>query len=81
MLTLIVTRRIEQADALAKRVNELAGRVVAVAHHSKRPALPQELLDSDVLIITHQAYVNAAEHLGSPRIRRTSSLGVAALAS
>ena len=64
---LIVTRRIEQADALAKRVNELAGRVVAVAHHSKRPASPQELLDSDILIITHQAYVNAAEHLGCPK--------------
>ncbi len=31
---LIVTRRIEQADALAERVNELTGRVVAVAHHS-----------------------------------------------
>jgi hypothetical protein len=64
---LIVTRRIEQADALAERVNELAGRVVAVAHHSKRPASPQELLDLDILIITHQAYVNAAEHLGSPK--------------
>jgi hypothetical protein len=64
---LIVTRRIEQADALAERVNELAGRVVAVAHHSKRPATSQELLDRDILIITHQAYVNAAEHLGSPK--------------
>jgi hypothetical protein len=64
---LIVTRRIEQADALAKHVNELAGRVVAVAHHSKRPATSQELFDSDILIITHQAYVNAAEHLGFPK--------------
>ena len=64
---LIVTRRIEQADALAKRVNDLAGRVIAVAHHSKRPATSQEQLDSDILIITHQAYVNAAEHLGSAK--------------
>ena len=64
---LIVTRLIEQADALAEQVNELAGRVVAIAHHSKRPATPQELLDSDILIVTHQAYVNAAEHLGSPK--------------
>ena len=64
---LIVTRRIEQADALANRVNELTGRVVAVAHHSKNPAASQEMLDSDILIITHQAYVNAAEHLSSPK--------------
>jgi hypothetical protein len=35
---LIVTRLIEQADALANEVNELAGRVVAVAYHSKRSA-------------------------------------------
>jgi hypothetical protein len=64
---LIVTRLIEQADTLAKDVNELAGRVVAIAHHSKRPATSQEMLDSDILIITHQAYVNAAEYLGSPK--------------
>jgi hypothetical protein len=62
---LIVTRLIEQADALAKDVNELAGRVVAVANHSGNRATAQEMLDSDILIITHQAYVNAAEHLGS----------------
>jgi hypothetical protein len=64
---LIVTRLIEQADALAKEVNDLAGRVVAIAHHSKNPATPQQMLDSDILIITHQAYVNAAGHLSSPK--------------
>jgi hypothetical protein len=64
---LIVTRLIEQADTLAKDINALAGRVVAIAHHSKNRATPQEMLDSDILIITHQAYVNAAEHLGSPK--------------
>lgn len=72
---LIVTRLTEQADALAERINGLAGDVVAIAHHSKRPATPQEMLDSDILIITHQAYVNAAEHLGSPRTPRPSSSG------
>jgi hypothetical protein len=56
---LIVTRLIEQADIIAATINELAGRVVAVAHHSDKPATPQELRDSDILIITHQAYVNA----------------------
>ncbi len=66
---------------MAKQVNELAGRVVAIAHHSKRPATPQELLDSDILIITHQAYVNAAEHLGSPKNAPHFSHGVEAIAA
>src|SRR5258705_3723406 len=35
---LIVTRLIEQADIIAATINELAGRVVAVAHHSDKPA-------------------------------------------
>jgi hypothetical protein len=62
---LIVTRRIEQAEIIVARINELAGRVVAVANHSDKRATPQEMLDSDILIITHQAYVNAAEHISS----------------
>lgn len=62
---LIVVRLKMQADIIAADINELAGRIVAVAHHSDKPATAQELLDSDILIITHQAYVNAVEHLGS----------------
>jgi hypothetical protein len=62
---LIVTRLIDQADEMAKEINELTGRVVAVAHHSDKPATAQELLDSDILIITHQAYVNSVGHLGA----------------
>ena len=61
---LIVTRLIEQADEMTQEINELAGRVVAVAHHSDKPATAQELLDSDILIITHQAYVNSVGHSG-----------------
>ena len=60
---LIVTRLIAQANEMAKEINKLAGRVVAVAHHSEKPATPQELLDSDILIVTHQAYVNSGRHL------------------
>lgn len=62
---LIVVRLKLQADEVAAGINDLAGRVVATAHHSDKPATTQELLDSDILIITHQAYVNAVEHLGS----------------
>ena len=80
---LIVTRRIEQADDMAEEINELAGRVVAVAHHSDKPATPQELLDSDILIITHQAYVNSvgALRLSQGRPRSSFTSGVVAIAS
>jgi len=60
---LIVTRRIEQADELTTIINDLAGRVVATSHHSKKRASEHELENSDVLVITHQAYVNASQSL------------------
>ncbi len=66
---LIVTRRIEQANEIVSTINTLAGRVVAVAHHSDSRATPELLDNSDVVVITHQAYVNAArglrDHVGS----------------
>jgi len=60
---LIVTRLIAQANEMATEINAHAGRVVAVAHHSDKPTTPDELYSSDVLVITHQAYVNASERL------------------
>jgi hypothetical protein len=62
---LIVTRLITQANEMAQEINELAGRTVATAHHSDKPATPEELLASDILIVTHQAYVNSVGHSGS----------------
>jgi hypothetical protein len=64
---LIVTRLVDQADKMASEINEHVGRVVAMSHHSRKPATTQELRDSDILIITHQAYVNAAHHFGSQK--------------
>jgi hypothetical protein len=62
---LIVTRLIDQANEMAQEINDLAGRVVAIAHHSERQATDQEMLDSDILIITHQAWVNHVGRLGA----------------
>ena len=62
---LIVTRLIAQVDQMAKEINELAGRTVAVAHHSDKSATEEELLGSDILIITHTTYVNAVGRPGS----------------
>ena len=62
---LIVTRLIAQADELAQEINELTGRAVAVAHHSDKPASAEEMFASDILIVTHQAYVYSVRHSGA----------------
>jgi hypothetical protein len=64
---LIVTRLIHQAEDIAKTINEHVGRDVAVAHHSEARVSENQIRESDVLVITHQAYVNAAERLGASR--------------
>jgi hypothetical protein len=64
---LIVTRLIAQANEMVEAINALVGRQVAVADHSEHRASPQQLNESDVLVITHQAYVNATQTLTSAR--------------
>jgi len=64
---LIVTRLIAQADEMVNAINALAGREVAVADHSEHRAAHEQLDASDVLVITHQAYVNATQTLTSSR--------------
>src|SRR5262249_23310690 len=55
---LIVTRLIAQADEMVNAINTLAGRKVAVADHSADRAAPEQFHERDVLVVTHQAYVN-----------------------
>jgi hypothetical protein len=57
----IITRLIEDADDIAQRINQLSGRVVAVAHHTKNKADSVDVFNSDVLVICHQAFLNAAK--------------------
>lgn len=64
---LIVTRLIAQADEMVLAINTLAGRQVAVANHTKHRATHEQLDESDVLVITHQAYVNATQTLSNTR--------------
>src|SRR5579872_6608487 len=64
---LIVTRLIAQADEMVDAINKLAARHVAVADHSDHRATREQLQDKDVLVITHQAYVNAAQNLSDVR--------------
>jgi hypothetical protein len=56
---LIVTRLKEDADHIRTTINALAGRDVAVVHHSGSYATSDQLNESDVVVITHQAFVNA----------------------
>lgn len=62
---LLVTRLIKQADDLAAQVNAMAGADVAVAHHSMSGTDADHIGRFDVLVVTHQAFVNAAEDLAS----------------
>jgi hypothetical protein len=58
---LIVTRLIADADKVAHKINALAGREVAVAHHSENKLSASVMAAHDVLVITHQAFMNAAQ--------------------
>jgi hypothetical protein len=62
---LIVTRMIADADKVAAKINTLAGRSVAVAHHSENKQSASAMAQYDVLVITHQAFMNAAEAFGA----------------
>lgn len=64
---LIVTRLIAEANKIAEEINSQARREAAVAHHSATPATPEAINSADVLVVTHQAYVNAAESLSNHR--------------
>src|ERR1700687_1170441 len=47
----IITRLIDDADYIANQINELAGRSVAVAHHTKNKADTVDVFNRDVLVI------------------------------
>jgi hypothetical protein len=60
---LLVTRLIKQANSLVADINEMAGADVAIAHHSESRTDVDDIGSFDVLVVTHQAFVNAAENL------------------
>jgi hypothetical protein len=60
---LIVTRLKEDANNIQSTINAVVGRSVATVHHSDSYATAEELHKSDVVIITHQAFLNAKRNL------------------
>ncbi|WP_316214430.1 MULTISPECIES: hypothetical protein [unclassified Bradyrhizobium] len=71
---LIVTRLIVDADRVAEKINAMAGRAVAAAHHSEHKLTASEMAELDVLVITHQAFMNAAEAFGAREPDRWNAL-------
>ncbi|MBN8991881.1 MAG: hypothetical protein J0H42_26875 [Rhizobiales bacterium] len=63
--SIIVTRLIDEADALVSEINAHAGRAVAIAQHSRAPKPVETLQQYDTLVITHQACVNASASLNA----------------
>lgn len=57
---MVVTRRIDEAELLVTNINKMAGRPVAIALHSKSNTYG-DIHDHDVLVITHQGFVNALQ--------------------
>jgi hypothetical protein len=60
---LIGTRLKDDANEIMETINTLAGSTAAVVHHSDSKASPEELHQSDVVVITHQAFLNAERSL------------------
>lgn len=56
---IIVTRLKEEANLIRDTINAMARRRVALVHHSDDYATADELFDSDVVAITHTAFINA----------------------
>lgn len=71
---IVVARLIEDADGLAKKINDIAGRIVAVAQHSQSKVTPSDIFKADVLVITHKAFTNAAESYGAQDYERWDRL-------
>lgn len=61
---LIVTRRIKDADHIKDQINLLAGREVAVAHHSDSKTKLSDIAAYPVVVITHRFYEIALDQLG-----------------
>lgn len=71
---MIVTRLKAQVDDVVSDINDYVGRQVAVADHTDHRASPEQLHDSDVVVITHEAYTRANKTLSGVRAERWKRL-------
>jgi hypothetical protein len=71
---MIVTRLKVQADEMVSSINDYVGRQAASADHSDHRATPEQLRESDVIVITHAAYTRAKETLSGVNADRWQRL-------
>ncbi|WP_409192430.1 hypothetical protein [Bradyrhizobium sp. RDM4] len=71
---MVVTRLKAQADEVVSDINAYAGRQVAIADHTDHRATPEQLEDSDIVVITHEAYTRASKTLSGVRAERWKRL-------
>lgn len=67
---MIVTRLKAQVDEVVSGINTYAGRKVAIADHTDHRATPEQLHDSDIVVITHEAYTRAKKTLSGVKANR-----------
>jgi hypothetical protein len=71
---MIVTRLKAQVDEVVSDINAYVGRQVAIADHTDHRATPEQLHDSDIVVITHEAYTRAKETLSGVKAERWKRL-------
>ncbi len=71
---MIVTRLKSQADEVVSDINAYVGRQVALADHTDHRATPEQLHDSDIVVITHEAYTRAKKTLSGVKAERWKRL-------
>jgi RAD3-like DEAD/DEAH box helicase len=69
---LVVTQLIAQCDEVVERTNEVAGSGVALASHSESKPHRLQMGAVPILVITHQAYINAIKGLSEDGAQKWS---------
>lgn len=69
---LVVTQLIAQCDEVVERINEMAGSDVALASHSESKPHRLQISAAPILVITHQAFVNAVKGLSDDNAQKWS---------
>jgi hypothetical protein len=71
---MIVTRLKAQANEVVSDINAYVGRQVAIADHTDHRATSEQLHDSDIVVITHEAYTRAKKTLSGVKAERWKRL-------
>ena len=71
---MIVTRLKSQADEVVSDINAYVGRQVALADHTDHRSTPEQLHNSDIVVITHEAYTRAKKTLSGVKAERWKRL-------